>query len=57
MTDKTSLTQTLTFERSTKNKHLYTDVKGTAVTGLYIDKEHLPEPAPRSILITVNPLQ
>lgn len=44
---------TLTFSKSTKNMHVYTDSTGVIPT-LYIDRVALPKPPPEIIHITIT---
>lgn len=45
----------LKLERTTKGAALYKNVRnGEAVTNLYLRKDHLPEPVPSEITVTVD---
>lgn len=47
------LTIEMTLEKSTKNKHVYA-APGTAVPSVYVEKTELPDPAPKTLKLTIS---
>ena len=43
----------MTLNKSTKNTHAYEAI-GTAIPSLYVQKNELPEPPPKTIVLTLE---